>query len=170
MLSAHSLTDSEPLQYQTWTYGLYGSKGSSISLTTTRRSENKYHMTFRIQYVIPRISGAFAKLQKAIISFVTSACLSVRPSVPMEQFGSHWTDFNEIWYLRIFRKSVEKTQVSLETDRNEGQLTWRPKIVLIISHSILLRIKNASDKVVEKIYTHILFTVTFFPKIVSLMR
>jgi len=31
----------------------------------------------------------------------------------MEQFGSHWADFHEITYLSIFRKSVEKIQVSL---------------------------------------------------------
>jgi hypothetical protein len=24
--------------------------------------------------------------------------LSVRLSCPTEQFGSHWTDFHEIWY------------------------------------------------------------------------
>jgi hypothetical protein len=36
---------------------------------------------------------AFAKLRKAIISFV----MYIRPSVRMEQLGSHWTDFHEIW-------------------------------------------------------------------------
>jgi hypothetical protein len=36
--------------------------------------------------------GAFAKLRKATISFVTP----VRPSVGTEKLGSHWTDFNEI--------------------------------------------------------------------------
>jgi len=38
-------------------------------------------------------------------------CSTVRPSVCMEQLGCHWTDFPEIWYFRIFRKSVEKIQV-----------------------------------------------------------
>jgi len=42
--------------------------------------------------------GAFAKLRKATISFGMS--------VRMEQLGSHWTDFHEIWYLGIFRKSA----------------------------------------------------------------
>jgi hypothetical protein len=28
--------------------------------------------------------------------------------VRTEQLDSHWTDFHEIWYLRIFRKFVEK--------------------------------------------------------------
>jgi hypothetical protein len=47
-------------------------------------------------------------------------------SVHMEQLGSHWTDFHEIWYLNIFRKSVGKIQVSLKSERNDGYFTWRP--------------------------------------------
>ena len=47
---------------------------------------------------------AFAKLQQSAISCV----MCVRPSVRMEQFGSHWADFHEIWHFRIFRKTVEK--------------------------------------------------------------
>ena len=31
-----------------------------------------------------------------------SVCLSVCVSVRMEQLGSEWTDFHEIWYFRIF--------------------------------------------------------------------
>jgi hypothetical protein len=37
-----------------------------------------------------KILGAFAKLRKATISFLTS----VRPFVRMEQLSSHWTDFH----------------------------------------------------------------------------
>jgi len=59
------------------------------------------------------ILGSFPKLHKAIISFVTSVCLSVRPSVRMEQLDSHWTDFHGILYLGIFRKSVQKIHFSL---------------------------------------------------------
>jgi hypothetical protein len=40
------------------------------------------------------------------------------PSVRMEQLGFHWTDFDETWYLRRFRKSVEKIQMSLQSDKN----------------------------------------------------
>jgi len=47
---------------------------------------------------------AFAKLRKATISFA----MSFRPSVRMERLGSHDKDFHEIWYLKIFRKSVER--------------------------------------------------------------
>jgi len=35
------------------------------------------------------------------------------PSFLVEQLGFHWTDFHEIWLLRIFRISVEKIHVSL---------------------------------------------------------
>ena len=47
----------------------------------------------------------------------------VRPPVCMEQLGSHWTDFHEIWYLRFFRKSVQKIQVSLKSGKNKGYFT-----------------------------------------------
>jgi len=63
--------------------------------------------------------SAFAKLQKATISFVKSIHLSVR----MEQLGSQWTDFHEISYLKIFRKTVQKIQVSLKSDKNKGYFT-----------------------------------------------
>ena len=64
-------------------------------------------------------------LQKVTISFLSvcpSVCLSVRQSVclsvRMEQLGPHWTDFQEIWYSSIFRKSVEEIQVLLKSDKN----------------------------------------------------
>jgi hypothetical protein len=38
----------------------------------------------------------------------------VCPSARMQQLGSHWTDFREILNLSIFRKTVEKIQVSLK--------------------------------------------------------
>jgi len=49
--------------------------------------------------------------------------MSVRPSVRMEQLGSHWTNFHEILYLSIFRNSVMKIQVTLKYDRNNGYFT-----------------------------------------------
>ena len=61
--------------------------------------------------------------QKRLLS---SSCLFIRPPVFMEQLGSHWTDFHEIWYLSIFRKFVEKIKVSLKSDKNKGYFTWRP--------------------------------------------
>jgi hypothetical protein len=44
----------------------------------------------------------------------------LRLSVGVEQLGSHWTDLIK---HDIFRKSVEKIQVSLKSDKNNGYLT-----------------------------------------------
>jgi hypothetical protein len=66
--------------------------------------------------------GAFAELKKekeATISF--DICLPVRT----EQLGYHWRAFHEIWYMNIFRKSVEKVQVSLKSHKNNVFVTWR---------------------------------------------
>jgi hypothetical protein len=38
----------------------------------------------------------------------------------MEQLGSRWTDFYEIWYLLVFRKPLDIDQVSLKSDKNNG--------------------------------------------------
>jgi hypothetical protein len=66
-----------------------------------------------------RFLGAFTKLRKATISFVMSACSPVR----VEQIGNRWRDFHEILYLN-FRKSVEKSQDSSNSDENNGYFTF----------------------------------------------
>ena len=43
---------------------------------------------------------------------LAAPCLSVTPSVRNEQLGSHWTNFRGTEYFIIFRKSVDKIQVS----------------------------------------------------------
>jgi len=63
----------------------------------------------------------------------------------MEQLGSHFTDFYEIWYLSIFRKSVLKIQVSLQSDKNKGHFTWRPVYIFDHISLIYFRIKYVSD-------------------------
>jgi hypothetical protein len=62
-----------------------------------------------------------AKSRKATITsnFVTSVC----PSVRMKKFGCRGKDFLQILYWRIFRKSVEKIQVSLKFYKNKECLT-----------------------------------------------
>jgi hypothetical protein len=89
----------------------------------------------------------------------------------MEQLGSHWTAFHEIWYLRILRKFDEKIQVSLKSGKNKGHFTWRPiRIFFIVSRSFYLRLRNFSDKIAEKIKAGISYLVTLFPKIVILWK
>jgi len=72
--------------------------------------------------------------------------LSVRLSVRMELFGSRWTDFHDIQYLSIFRKTVKEIQVSFKSDKKTGTLHADQYTFFIPSLSILLRMKNVSDK------------------------
>jgi len=60
--------------------------------------------------------------------------MPVSPSVSL-QLGSYWTDFNEILYLRIFRKSDEKLLVLLKLDKNNEYVTWRP--IYIFGHILI---------------------------------
>jgi hypothetical protein len=64
----------------------------------------------------PLLFRCVHQIVKVTRSFVMSVCLSNC----MEQLSSHWTDIHEICYLRIFRKSVKKIQVSLKSDKNKG--------------------------------------------------
>jgi hypothetical protein len=57
----------------------------------------------------------FRKLQIATTSNTMPVCLSVH----MEQLCSKCTDFYEIWYLSIFRKSVEKISFSIKSDKKK---------------------------------------------------
>ena len=79
----------------------------------------------------------------------------------MEQLGSHWTDFREIWYLNIFRKYVEKVQVSLKFDKNNLYFIWRPMYIFLSPLAqFFLEWEMFQAKVVEKIKTQIFFMFT----------
>ena len=77
----------------------------------------------------------FSKLRNRLLP---SSCPSVRLSV--EQLDSHWTDFHEIWYLSIFRTTVEKVQDILKSDNNNRYFTWRP--IYIYDHISLISSQN----------------------------
>jgi hypothetical protein len=62
-----------------------------------------------------------------------SAWLAARPPARMKQLGSHWIDFREILYLSILLNSVDKIQVSLKPDKNNGYFTWRRRYICDIS-------------------------------------
>jgi hypothetical protein len=74
-------------------------------------------------------SEQWTHLQNCDKRLLASSCLSVRPSICMEQLGSHWMDSCQIWYLSIFKKSLKKIQVSLKSNKNNGYFTWRPMYV-----------------------------------------
>ena len=117
------------------------------------KGKNKLRINGRI---ILSFSGAFAKLRKAILaSSCTSACLSIR----MEKLGSHRTDFHEILYLNIFRKSAGKIEVSLKLDQNNGYLTRRYTFMKM-SHWIRHRMRNIVEKIKARILSSTIFLQT----------
>jgi hypothetical protein len=67
-------------------------------------------------------------------------------AVNWQRQKSHWTDFHEIWYVGIFRKSVAKVQVSLKSDKNYGTLHENLCSFITICLWIYRRMKNVSHK------------------------
>ena len=115
-------------------------------------------------WVIPRKMTIFgAHSQNCVKRLLASSCLSVRlclrPSVRMEQFDSHWTNFLEVWYFSIFRKCVEKIQVSLKSDKNKWYFTWIP--INMFGRISLISSSNETN-VAENIKTHVSSSVLFF--------
>jgi hypothetical protein len=102
------------------------------------------NLTTSASYIILASSllCAFAKLRNATISFVMFVC----PSVHMEQLASHWKDLHEIYYLGICRKSVQKIQVFLKYDKNNGYFTWIPTQIFVIPRSFILKMRNVLYK------------------------
>jgi hypothetical protein len=66
----------------------------------------------------------------------------------------------------VFFENFEKIQVSLKSDKNNGTLHEDRYIFLIVSRSVLLRMRNVSDKSCrESPNTHFAFSNFFFSKI-----
>ena len=81
------------------------------------------------------------------------------------ELGSCWKDLYEVSYMSIFRKSVEKIQISWKYDKNNGYFIWKPKYILIIPRSILLRMRNVLDtSCTENQNTDFMFHNLFFRK------
>jgi hypothetical protein len=75
----------------------------------------------------------------------------------------------DIWVF--FENLSRKFQVSLKPDKNNGYFTNKRLQFMVISRSILPRMKSVSEKVVEKIKTHVsCFNTCFPPKIGLFMR
>ena len=86
-------------------------------------SISEHTATLPCKVITDGFLGPFVELWKATIKFrhiCPSVCPSDCLSVRMEHVGYQWTDFGEI--LSIFRKSVDKIQVSLKSDKNNGTL------------------------------------------------
>jgi len=75
---------------------------------------------------------------------LASSCLSVYPSVLIEQHDSHWTEFHEI--LVFFENLSRKFNFNYSRTRIWGTLYKDQYKILIISSSVLLIRRNVSDK------------------------
>ena len=89
----------------------------TVELRSTDCSCSLWHCSTSLLSVMFVLLGAFARLRKATLWFIVS--------VRLEQLGSHWTDFHEIWYLNIFRKSVEQIPSFIKSDKNNRHVTLR---------------------------------------------
>ena len=91
--------------------------------------------------IFSRVSKNCSKL------LLLSSYLSLRPSV--RRHGTTWLQLKELswtWYFSIFRKSAEEIQVSLQSDKSNVYFIRRPINFLIISRSVVVRVKSVSDK------------------------
>jgi hypothetical protein len=66
-----------------------------------------------------------AKVQETTISFV----MSVRSYLCSEDLGFHSMGLIEIGYFSAFRKSIEKIQISLKSDKIDGYFTCKPMYI-----------------------------------------
>jgi hypothetical protein len=97
--------------------------------------------------LLDKVLGAFRKTMKSDY-YLRHVC----PSVCLSAWNNrrHRTDFHGIWYLNIFRNHVEKIQVSLKPDKNNGTLLEDRHTFCDISRSVLLRRKNISYKIYKE--------------------
>ena len=79
----------------------------------------------------------------------------------MEQLGSHWKVFREVWYFRIFIKSVEKSQFWLKSKNYKGHFTGRPLYIFDNMLPNFFKWVICQTKFVEYIKTHIMSSETF---------
>ena len=70
----------------------------------------------------------------------------------------------DVWGVFFFWESVAKIQIALKSDKNNRYFAWRPiHVYFIISRSVLLRMRNVSDKSCrENQNTHFVFSNFFF--------
>ena len=85
-------------------------------------------------------------------------------SVRMEQLGSQWTDFHEIWYLSIFSKKLSrKFEFYWKIARITGTLHEDVCTYLITSRSVILRMINVSGRRFKKKSKHAFYVRWPFP-------
>lgn len=153
-------------QCQTSPRGTYC--GNNSTETGFFTSTSILRESLSLHHCFLHLSGAFAKLRKATIIIFMSLLQPIRLH---GKLGFHWKDLDEILYLRFFRKSVEKGQFSLKSDKKNGHFTSRIVYAsVMVSRLFFPKIKQFSDEsYIENLNTNFMLT-TIFVKIVSFMR
>jgi hypothetical protein len=82
----------------------------------------------------------------------------------LEQTRFHWTDLDEICHLGFFENLLRKLKLHENLTNITSSLYEDVFTFMTVSRWVLFRLRNILDKVVEKIKTHILCSVTFFRK------
>ena len=72
--------------------------------------------------------------------------------------------------MSILRNFFEKIHVSLKSGKNNINFTRISMFIFITSSSVLLGMRNVSEKLQKKIKTHFMFNNFFLPKILPFMR
>jgi len=99
-----------------------------------------------------------ARLQNCERRLLDSSCLYVRPPV-RSSVRSNLAPTWRIFMKFIFRKSVQKIQFSLQSDKNNGYFTWRQMYIFDHISLILLNVRNISCKICrENQNTHFTFS------------
>jgi len=102
---------------------------------THKTTENKHTSSESLKYW----SHLLARLQNSWKRLLALSCQSILPSVipivRMEQLGSLWKNFREIWYPRnfLFRKHALKIHASLKYGKNKRYFTCKPTQMCNIS-------------------------------------
>jgi len=124
--------------------GRYSAEKNNIYWLCHRRA----HVGLRICTNLTHVFRRFSQNREKPLLVLSR--MSVRLSVLMEHLGSHWKDFNQIWYSNFYRTPVEKIQVSSKFDNNNNNnnnrhLTWASIIFMIIPLWMLLTMKYFWD-------------------------
>jgi hypothetical protein len=125
ILVISTLKNGKESKHNSYMYGLVWEwrvprSAHSVYLCVLFESQNK-KWRFPFTALTYWFLGAFTKLRNATVSFVISVRLSAwNNSAPITRISTKFL------YLVIFRKSIEKTQVSLKSDKNNGHFTHKP--------------------------------------------
>ena len=117
-------------------------------------------------WLLVRVVLVFRHIHKIMtVSFIMFVCPSVLFPFSWNSLPSTGWIFLKFDILVFFWKSVEQFKFHYTLTRITGTLQEDQYTFWSISHSVLLRMRNVSDEILEKIKTQILCSITFSQKL-----